>query len=83
MNSTARALLIAAALVVIAAGMKAAQEVIVPFLLAAFIATIAAPPVLWLEKRRVPAVLAEQACFTCWVNGAVCSNMPGFAAASW
>jgi len=35
------------------------------------------------EAVRVPAVLAEQACFTCWVNGAVCSNMPGFAAESW
>jgi hypothetical protein len=25
-----------------------------------------------------PARLAEQACYTCWVHGAVCSNMPGF-----
>jgi AI-2 transport protein TqsA len=58
MSSTSRALLTLAAVVVIAAGMKAAQEVVVPFLLAAFIATIAAPPVFWLAHRRVPAPLA-------------------------
>ena len=32
------------------------------------------------EAVEAPAVLAEQACYTCWVNGAICSNMPGFAA---
>lgn len=32
------------------------------------------------EAAAAPAVLAEQACYTCWVNGAICSNMPGFAA---
>ena len=32
------------------------------------------------EAAARPAVLAEQACYTCWVNGAICSNMPGFAA---
>ena len=32
------------------------------------------------EAAEMPAVLAEQACYTCWVNGAICSNMPGFAA---
>ena len=53
-----KAMLALAALVVIAAGMKAAQELIVPLLLAAFIATIAGPPVFWLEKRRVPSALA-------------------------
>lgn len=26
------------------------------------------------------APLAEQACYTCWVNGAICSNLPGFGA---
>jgi len=31
------------------------------------------------EAVSHPAVLAEQACYTCWVNGAICSNMPGFA----
>ena len=32
------------------------------------------------EAAEMPAVLAEHACYTCWVNGAICSNMPGFAA---
>ncbi len=58
MNSSFRAILIIAALVVIAAGLKAAQDVVVPFLLATFIATIAAPPVIWLEQRRLPSFLA-------------------------
>lgn len=31
------------------------------------------------EAVAVPARLAEQACYTSWVNGAICSNMPGFA----
>jgi len=32
------------------------------------------------EAAARPALLAEQACYTCWVNGAICSNMPGFTA---
>lgn len=32
------------------------------------------------EAVETPATLAEQACYTCWVNGAICSNLPGFAA---
>ena len=32
------------------------------------------------EAVAAPAALAEQACYTCWVNGAICSNLPGFAA---
>jgi len=32
------------------------------------------------EAVRSPARLAEQACYTCWVNGAICSNMPGYSA---
>lgn len=30
------------------------------------------------EAVEAPALLAEQACYTCWVNGAICANMPGF-----
>ena len=47
-----------AALVVIIAGMRAATAIIVPFIFAVFIAIICAPPLAWLTKRRVPAVLA-------------------------
>lgn len=58
MNSTTRILLTLASLVIIAFGLKAAQSVVVSFLLSAFIAIIAAPPIFWLEQRRVPDVLA-------------------------
>ena len=51
-------LLALAALVVVAAGIKAAEQVMVPFLLAAFIATIAATPVFWLQRHRLPVGLA-------------------------
>ena len=53
-----RGLVVAAALIVITAGLKAAGEVAVPFLLAAFIATIAATPMYWLERRGAPGWLA-------------------------
>ena len=58
MGSTSKALTIFATLVVIFAGIKAAEDLMVPFLLAAFIATIAATPVFWLEKHKVPAAIA-------------------------
>ena len=59
MSPTAgRSLIIVASLIIIAAGIKAAEEVMVPFLLAAFIATIAATPVFWLEHRKVPLGIA-------------------------
>ncbi|MEM7077767.1 MAG: AI-2E family transporter [Pseudomonadota bacterium] len=48
-------ILIFAALVIIAAGLKTSQELTVPFLLAAFIATIAATPMLWMQSKGVPA----------------------------
>lgn len=49
---------IVAAFVIVAAGIKAAQEIMVPFLLATFIATVAATPMFWLHRRRVPMGLA-------------------------
>jgi AI-2 transport protein TqsA len=51
-------LIVIATLVVIAAGIKAAEALVVPFLLAAFIATIAVTPLFWLERRRVPSPVA-------------------------
>ena len=50
--------LITAAVIIIAAGLKASQEIMVPFLLAAFIATIAATPMFWLQRRGVPSALS-------------------------
>lgn len=43
-----------ASLVVIVAGMRAASELIVPFLLAAFLAVICLPPLVWMKKRGAP-----------------------------
>ena len=51
-------ILILAALVVIAAGLKAAQDLMVPFLLSAFIATIAATPMFWMQRRGLPAAVS-------------------------
>jgi AI-2 transport protein TqsA len=47
-----------AAVVVIIFGLQAASAVIVPFLLAVFVALITVRPVLWLQARRVPSFLA-------------------------
>ena len=47
-----------AAVVVLIAGMKAASEIIVPFIFAIFIAIICAPVLLWLTRHRVPNVIA-------------------------
>ena len=49
---------IVACLIIIAAGLRAAQDLMVPFLLAAFIATIAATPMFWMQKKGMPALLA-------------------------
>ena len=47
-------LLASAAIVVILAGLKAAQSLISPFLLAVFFATILTPPLRWLKKKGLP-----------------------------
>ncbi|MBN1378831.1 MAG: AI-2E family transporter [Gammaproteobacteria bacterium] len=51
-------LLNVAAFVIIIAGMRAAEAILVPFLLSAFIAIIAAPPMFWLQRHKIPAALA-------------------------
>ncbi len=55
---TSEILLSIAAFIVIIAGMKAATVIVVPFILSAFIAIICAPPMFWLQRKGVPAVLA-------------------------
>lgn len=47
-----------AAVVIVLAGLKLSSAVVLPLLISVFIAMIAAPPVFWLEQRRVPPVLA-------------------------
>jgi len=44
--------------VVIVAGIRAAAPIVVPFLLAAFIAVVCSPPVFWLQRKGAPAFLA-------------------------
>ena len=51
-------LLTGAAIVIIIAGIQAAESIVVPFLLAVFIATIAATPIFWLHRSRVPIAVA-------------------------
>lgn len=53
-----RLLVILAALVIVIAGLRAAESILVPFLLSAFIATIAASPLHWLQQRGAPTGLA-------------------------
>ena len=47
-----------AAVVVVIAGMKAATAILVPFLLAVFIAVISAPTLFWLQHRGIPTFFA-------------------------
>ncbi len=53
-----RILSVLASFVIVVAGMKAASTILVPFLLAVFLAIICAPMFLELRRRRVPSVLA-------------------------
>lgn len=47
-----------AAVIVIVYGMQAAKVLLVPFLLAVFLALIALKPMLWLQKFKIPSALA-------------------------
>ncbi len=47
-----------AAFVIIIAGLKASTQIIVPFLLAIFIAVLCAPLMIWLKAKKVPSALA-------------------------
>ena len=53
-----RVLMIAAAFVIIIAGINQAQSALASFLVAFFLAVIGTPPVLWLERKRIPSVVA-------------------------
>ncbi|MEE4380929.1 MAG: AI-2E family transporter, partial [Pseudomonadales bacterium] len=53
-----RILLALAALVLVVSGLRAAVNIVVPFLLAVFISTIAATPMFWLQRHGVPKVIA-------------------------
>jgi predicted PurR-regulated permease PerM len=53
-----RFILIAAAVVIIVWSLVQAQSVVVSFLVSLFLAVLATPPVLWLERKKLPVALA-------------------------
>jgi AI-2 transport protein TqsA len=53
-----RLFIIAGALVVMTWGINQAQSVVVVFLVSVFLAAIGTVPVLWMERRRIPTVVA-------------------------
>lgn len=55
---TSDLLLRIASLVVIAAALRAASSVIIPFMMALMLAIVSTPPLAWLERRRVPEPVA-------------------------
>ena len=57
-QATARGAMVIAAVVIIIAGMREASAILVPFLLAVFIAVIGGPPAFWLKRKGVPSSLA-------------------------
>jgi AI-2 transport protein TqsA len=57
-SSTLQMMAILASFVIVVAGMKSAESIVVPFLLSLFISIIALPPFLWLQKKSVPRGLA-------------------------
>jgi len=56
--AVARFMLVMAAFVIVMAGVKAAEALLVPFLLSVFMALIFSPLLAWLKLKRVPSALA-------------------------
>ncbi|RLB72641.1 MAG: hypothetical protein DRH07_04060 [Deltaproteobacteria bacterium] len=57
-HKSAELILTLAALIIIIAGVKTAQALLVPFLLAFFISIICAGPFFWLQQHKIPAPIA-------------------------
>lgn len=57
-SPVARFLILAACFVIVIAGMREAEQLLVPFLLSLFIAVISSPPLVWLKQRGIPNGLA-------------------------
>ncbi|MEZ4483138.1 MAG: AI-2E family transporter [Syntrophotaleaceae bacterium] len=57
-TGAAQILVTLAAVVLVLAGLQAAKAIVVPFLLAAFIAIISAAPMFWLQRKGLPTWLA-------------------------
>ena len=57
-QSKGNAVISFAAVIVIVIGLQMAKDLLVPFLFAVFLALITVRPMLWMQRQRVPAVLA-------------------------
>ena len=57
-SPSAKALIVLAALVIVLAGIKAANDIMVPFFLSAFIAIACSPLIHWTNQRGVPRALS-------------------------
>ena len=64
-RSSTRILVVIAALVVICAGLTSAKVILVPFLLALFIAIVASAPLSWLQKKGCPLGVALSIVIVC------------------
>ncbi|WP_317931255.1 AI-2E family transporter [Halioxenophilus sp. WMMB6] len=53
-----RFLVVSAAVVIVVAGMRAAEAILVPFFLSLFIAVLCSPPLTWMKRVGVPSWLA-------------------------
>ena len=54
LGKTGQLFLVLAAIVVVIAGMKASQDILVPFLLALFLAVLGTSPMFWLQRKGLP-----------------------------
>ena len=57
-QSNSRFLLPAAAFVIVVAGMRAAEPILVPLLIAGFLAILSASPIFWLREKGIPSSVA-------------------------
>ena len=57
-QAMARGAMVIAAIVIIIAGIREASAILIPFLLAVFIAVIGGPSAFWLKRKGVPSSLA-------------------------
>ena len=52
-TTASKMMLVFAAFIIVVAGMRASTAILVPFLLAAFIAIISTPPVFWMQRKGI------------------------------
>ncbi len=57
-TSNSRVLLTLASLVIVVAGMRAAEPILVPLLISGFLAILSASPIFWLREKGIPAPVA-------------------------